>query len=271
MRKNIFLVLGLLVAFLVEAQMLVGPKVGFLVNSVFPEEKDSLIRYELRPGFQLGAALNYEVTKTFSLQAELMYSFKGKKEIANFYSEVNDRVFLAAINTATYHFIDVPVLLRLTFGKSPLRYYVNVGPNFGYWLAGHGKLEADELYDVGVPGSMNYWLKFSDDPYSGKENQLVVTEANRLQVGLDVGFGFIFQMLPGQVGMVDFRYSFGHTYYSDSETAGNSLELNTYNESFKFSHGVFAASFAYFFEYDLFGKRPKKRNKRASKPSKPRK
>ena len=67
-----------------------------------------------------------------------------------------------------------------------------------------------------------------------------VEEPNRLQVGLDVGFGFYFNLKKGQNLNLDFRFTYGHSWMAQDEPTNPkydppNLGLQEYQEDLRHS------------------------------------
>ena len=93
-----------------------------------------------RTGFMGGAVLKIAFSDMFSVQPEVMYVQKGAK-----YSDVmnipgyGDVAFDA---TFMFDYIEVPVLLKATFGSTGFRPFLYAGPNIGFKMSSELKLEA---------------------------------------------------------------------------------------------------------------------------------
>ena len=85
---------------------------------------------------------------------------------------------------------------------------------------------------------------------AGYEN-LYVEEPNRLQMELNLGGGFIFDMSRGQKLMIDMRYAFGigQTFLGTKE--GGSFGLTGYHDNLESVNHVVSLSAAYLFEIDV--------------------
>lgn len=241
------------------SQFLIGPKAGFQLSKVSYKDKEygKLFSTTFKPGFNAGLVLNYKVNQTFSLHTELFYSQKGKVE--------KDKTFPNK-NVATYHYIDFPMLLRVShhkkIKKQNVELYFNAGPSFGYWLGGKGSMHADELKEYAGKEKIKYKIIFDEgDEYGETE---FVPNPNRLQIELNLGGGLVFDINSKGRLMVDLRYGFGigHTYLG--EKAGGDFGLVTYTDNFEAVNHVISISTAYLYEFNLFQalKKGKIRNKK---------
>lgn len=227
-----------------------GPKVGFQVyQPIFreyelPEEFNNNFDF----GYNIGGVMDYKVTDRFAVHTELSYTKKGK----NITGGGRD-LFK---NKATYHFIEVPVLIRAIYEQYGWSWYWNLGGNLSYWLGGSGDLYSFEIYDAGIREDQSYDVVFAP-PKPGFQPELVlnVVEPNRVQVGLDVGFGFYFKVYKNQYLNLDFRFTYGHSWMASDEPPNPlrdmpNLGLQEYQEDLRHSIGVLAVNLAYVFDFD---------------------
>jgi long-subunit fatty acid transport protein len=214
------------------AQIWVGPKIGLQLAKAVPDQQER--RYgekftsSYKPGYTFGLDVNYEVNRTFSLETGLLYSRKGKI--------ITQQALPNQQNAATYHHLDLPLLLRTTFGRGFRQWYLNAGANVSYWLAGRGSIQADGV-------DRDYRIRFS--PGISQREDIYLPNANRLQFGLDFGAGLIFKMGPYERLSVDFKYTLGQTDLSQSATSENAQK---YFDRFRTTNHVISISTAYQFK-----------------------
>lgn len=227
------------------SQLLIGAKAGFQMSKISYNDKDYHDEYQVsyKPGYNVGAVLNYKVSSTFSLHTELFFSSKGKVEKKAQYD---------VKNVVAYHYLDLPLMLRVShhgkIKKQRVEYYFNTGPSFVYWLGGKGKLRSGELSEYIDTNDLHYKIDFKEA--SHYEN-LYVEAPNRLQMELNVGGGMIFDMSRGQKLMVDMRYAFGIGQTFLGTTAGGTFGLVEYHDNLEGVNHVISLSAAYLFEIDV--------------------
>jgi len=223
------------------AQIWVGPKVGLQLAKAVPDQQERLYgeKYtsSYQPGYTFGLDANYEVNRTFSLETGLLYSRKGKI--------ITQQESPYQKNIATYHHLDLPLLLRITFGRGYWQWYLNAGANVSYWLAGKGSIQTDGR-------EKDYRIRFS--PGNSQSGDIYLPNANRLQFGLDFGSGLIFKVGRSERLSVDFKYTLGQTDLSQSATSTNAQR---YFDRFRTTNHVISISTAYQFRIDTGPKRKK--------------
>ena len=131
-------------------------------------------------------------------------------------------------NSARYNYIDMPINYTVDFrgkiGKSKeFKYFLGIGPNISYWLGGKGKLYNSELEENNL-GELSYKIKFGESDGEQAADEMRVENPNRLQLGLNLMAGMVFEPWYKQRFMFSIRYELGHTYLAKSD--GNFL--NTY-------------------------------------------
>jgi len=235
-----------------KAQVLFGPKLGM---------QTSWIRYaQLYDGAdytegmlfspQIGGIYSFRLIKGVSFYSELYYAQRAKRE------RTTDIVTLMRSHTARYHFLELPLMLRverpLSKRKRAPRAYINAGPHVGFWLAGSGKLESLETVGTTNTVRTEYSIIFSGERQG--ENTLFAEDANRLHFGLNAGAGLVIPMnKKGNLLQVDFRYTYGSTFMgSDLDLDIGSTDVE---ENYSFGHSFVSVSAAYAFYMDIWGLR----------------
>lgn len=132
--------------------------------------------FENKFGFHGGFVANFPLSDLLSIQPELLYSMKGFK-----FSSPNPFDGVLVRSTHTLHYIDVPVLARLTTGSL----FFEAGPQFGYLVA--AKFERE--------GSTNF-------PASSNTSR---NDYQKVDFGYAAGLGY---QLPGGAG-IGLRYNGG--------------------------------------------------------------
>ena len=243
MNKHLILLFLVFLSLSSSAQHIrTGFKFGTQLSRPYYEDENFYREYKPKQslGFNAGGVLNWKASDFFSLHVELLYNRVNKHLVGT------DGY---AVNKDQFDYLTAPVLLRGSVPLGHAEVYINAGPSINYWLGGKGFVRHTELIELEIY-ELDHRVQFSDqasDDYtSGTVN---VTEANRFQLGLDVGTGAMIPM-NGRYLMVDFRYSWGHTNMAGPEAQYLS-NLLYYNDDLSFAHHSFSASVAYLFEFDL--------------------
>ncbi len=143
MKKFFFLFLGsLMIIFIIptNAQIKLGLQSG--INLADLNFDPLLSDYETsnRTGYMIGGIFNYEFTSVLSLQVEPTYIQKGASLDI---SIVEDGMNIEAEATYSANYIDIPVLLKASFGKS-VRPFLLAGTSIGL-LLGDVKINIDKV------------------------------------------------------------------------------------------------------------------------------
>lgn len=226
-----------------KAQILIGPVVGPQVSWVSYDDKDSKSLYtNRRPiyGFHAGMGLSFRVHKRFFLHTAFLYSTKGK------YLEGKEDALLRF--KSNYRYIDVPMVYTVEFlhkvGKTKqYKFFFGIGPNVSYWLGGKGYLENTQLNEL-IVDRINYKIVFNKEEDSYAENEMNVVGANRLQLGLNLQTGFVFEPLGYQKIMFTIRYEAGHSFLSP-EGKGTFRQTNEYYDDLRTRIQGVRVSFSY--------------------------
>lgn len=206
-----FFVLGL-IACDVSAQVLVGPTLGPNFSWTSYDDKDLRDDYRVSPvpGFHGGVTVAFRVQNRFFLNTALIYSTKGK-----LVKRHDDPLFR---NEATYKYIELPIVYTAEFkgnfgGSREYKWYFGAGPNVSYWLGGKGKIMSSDLNEINID-ELAYKVVFKKEPEQIDDDEMTVLEPNRIQLGLNIAAGFVFEPMGYQKIMLLFRYELGHSFMS---------------------------------------------------------
>jgi hypothetical protein len=228
-----------------EAQILVGPIAGPQYSWTSFDDRDLKDSYNVDPviGYHGGVAVSFLVRKRFFLHTAFVYSTKGKS--------VEGKEDQLLKHRARYNFIEMPVLYTVDFkanfgNDKQFKYYLGLGPNVSYWLGGKGEIYSSDLNEVGVRSPRKYEIVFRESSEVIGENEMVVADPNRIQLGLNVGAGFEFEPSPRRKIMCTFRYEFGHSFFSKS--SNGVFEGTYYQDILQSRNNGFRFSVAYLFD-----------------------
>jgi hypothetical protein len=201
-----------------HAQVLVGPVIGGQLGWVTFKEKENRNLYSSKPGFTFnaGASVSFRMSKTVFLHTTLLYSQKNKNLSGNLDPKFS--------NKAKLNFIDMPISftkeVKMRFGKGKYyNLYFGAGPTVSYWLGGKGTLKNSELNEntINPPNyDLPYTITFENNPEEIPLGKLNVTDANRIQLGLNFTAGVVFEPMRAQRFMFTLRYELGHSYFSQN-------------------------------------------------------
>ena len=200
-----------------RAQVYIGPVAGGQISWTKFDDKDFYDSYDIKPvwGFHAGANISLKVRNRFFLHTSFLYSTKGRV--------VEGKSDLLLKNKVKYNFIEVPIVYAVDFrakigrGKE-FKYYFGLGPNISYWLGGKGKLYNSDLEENAEFASQNleYSIVFRKDPDNFANDEMNVAEPNRIQLGLNLASGFVFEPGPNQKILFMLRYELGHSFLSQT-------------------------------------------------------
>lgn len=215
-----------------SAQILIGPVVGGQMSWVTFTEKENRELYGSRPSptFSAGGSVSFRMTKTVFLQSSLLYTQKAKY--------LKGRLDPRFSNKAKFNYIDLPISftkeVKMRFGR--LRHYnlyFGAGPTVSYWLGGRGTLNASDLNEntINPPNyDLPYKVTFKDNPEEIPFGNMNVTDANRIQLGLNVTAGIVFEPMRAQKFMFTIRYEAGHSYFAQDTDGDYGLQGTLFYE-----------------------------------------
>ncbi len=201
-------------------------------------------------GFTAGAVFLIENKEKYGLYAEFLYSRKGKSVD----SHANDYIS----NVASYNYLDFPILFRMKFKQPKFNWFLQMGPEISYWLGGHGEFKVYEP-DRDVITTYEYEINFGEQQNTA--DYMNVQDANRVQIGLALGGGMIWNLQNGNYISLDLRYTFGHTYLGGFES-GTIPNIGLV-DNFEHTNNVASISAVYYF--DILEKNRLSKNKYRNK------
>ena len=248
LRKSLVLIL-LFLSFQSFGQFWFGVKSGVnLINQVY-QEKGYTDRYDPKDNlinWNIGGVLNYTTSEKYSIHTELLYERVDRR-----IDDVrNSPDSIIARSDLKYHFLSAPIMFRIQFGRTPIRYYVNAGPQIRMWLSGKGTITADELFENGDTNKRNFSISFKDPADEPADNTYFVPNPNRIQYAFVIGGGVVLDLFnKSQRLMIDGRFIWGHSIMGFNRGTESS-QLSVYGENFEFSDNTISISLAYLFGFD---------------------
>ncbi len=211
------------------AQVYVGPVAGGQFSWTKFDEDKHKDSYDVagRWGWHAGASVSMKVRNRFFLHTSIVYSTKGRKV-----SGLEDRMLS---NTVRYNYIEMPIIYAVDFKGSlgngkEFKYFLGIGPNISYWLGGRGSLYNSDLDESGdyIGSDMEYKIVFRGEDSVPEPDEMNVADPNRIQLGLNLAAGMVFEPLPRQRFMVMLRYEIGHSFFS--RTSNGTFDITHYED-----------------------------------------
>lgn len=228
---------------MMSAQILIGPVAGAQYSWTSFDDKDNKDLYKVKPvaGFHAGLGLSFLVRKRFFLHTSFLYSTKGKM--------IEGKADRLLTNKVRYRYIDIPILYTVDFkGKlgngKEFKYFFGGGPNISYWLGGKGEMYNTDLSEGGVVSERSYEIVFDKPAEATQENEMTVRDPNRIQLGLNLTTGIVFEPLPNQKFMFNIRYELGHSFFS--RTSQGIFEGTYYADELRAKNQGVRATLSYF-------------------------
>jgi hypothetical protein len=221
----------------------IGPKAGMQMQMPRDLRENLSETINIRPtfGFNVGGIMNYKVTKRFSLHTELAYVQRNRHLEGGTRDLYNNR--------STYSFIELPVLCRVTYEGSGWSWYFNGGGNFSYWLSGRGSIYSWEFQEAGQAADEPYAIRFAEKPEGYQPEYAVYLEQpNRIQLGIDLGFGFYFSVAKKQHFNLDFRLTQGQSWMALDKPVD--MNLTDQKEDLRHSFRTLSVNLGWLFDFD---------------------
>lgn len=245
----------------VFAQLLVGAEIGAHANWIrFDDKQDKEeLKSRVLPGYTVGFTSMLQVEKRFFLQASLIYSRKGKMITSN--------LDPALKNKAVNHYIDLPIAYKIYFKRQgagkEFKVHVGFGPNLSYWLKSKGTIHSSELLENDID-KLDYKVEFNYDSKLPDQNKMYVQDVNRLQLGLNITTGFLFEPQNGAIMLVDLRYEMGGSFMAKNNQ-GQVSGILDYYDPMRIRNNLLHLSFSYLIDTKISERKKGKSTNRGNR------
>lgn len=163
----------------VNAQASIGLRAGVLISKQTFENGNLDVNPESKFGLDLALITEFPLNPTVAIMPEFHWLQKGSK--------IEDLGGGIEESAQTFNYLEIPVLLKLTFGEEP-GIFVFGGPSFGYLFTA------------------------TDKDGDGNNNDIDLEDFNRTEIGAHIGAG----LELGPV-LIDVRYIAGFTNIANFE------------------------------------------------------
>lgn len=202
MKKYGHLVFILLTTFLGSPVMaqnnLIGPLIGLNLANVDVDikEEEQQVNTSTRTGFAFGGAFYLSFTPNIGIQCEPVYIQKGAKVNVKW---TENGTSIDMDQTFKTNYIDIPVLLKASFGQKNIRPYILAGPYIAL-RTGDAMVDVDRL-------AVNGQDITSQIPSNEREVKL---DTKSTDFGINLGAGFLFPLTTNYL-FIEGQYSIGLT------------------------------------------------------------
>ncbi len=202
---------------------MLGPKIVGMATYPFRYSDEYLIDINsgINYGYGVGFAFTYNVNEKVLVNFDGYYSNKGRSMRGGFLDEFRHR--------SRYTFIEAPVSFRYKWKREKYDLFISGGGNFSYWLGGQGEIFSFEYDEAGI-NSFKYTIKKGTET-SISEDNITISQANDIIVGLDIGGGIMFKVNNKQWVTIEVKYQHGHSWLGEDE--GIDVGLVEYFEDYR--------------------------------------
>jgi hypothetical protein len=179
-------------------QMMIGARLGANLANQSNDSLPSGASNSINTGILAGVQFDYWFNDMWALSVQAFYDEKGSNE---HYSQ--PVTFEGETTTATgtsnlnLNYIEVPILLKASFGSSNIRPYVFAGPSFGFFLSGNESTNTAATF----PGAINTTTSAYQD--------IADSSINSPDISVVFGAGVSSKLTSGQMLFLDAAYSLG--------------------------------------------------------------
>lgn len=202
-RIALLLALSISTSLLLTAQSMVGLRAGVGTNHIATTAGLDVVGDQLSGIIspEIGLFAEFALSDQISLQPELQYTSRGFAIDLNTDATVAGiRLPIGAIARSRFHYVEMPVLFKASFGNEATKAYVVAGPSVGYAMSGNLKTSARALIEFEL---VNTPINLSAIDYQ------------RLAFNGVVGLGVQHNLASGVSLVGDLRYTHGFSQLYD--------------------------------------------------------
>jgi len=207
-------------------QVMVGVQGGLSIPKIGGGTNELSQDYTSRSAVNIGIFVEYPITENFSIQSEVNYDGQGGQRtglqpITN--SELppnpNGPYYYADFrNVSILNYLEIPVLLKYTFGGEGMRFQGNLGPYIGFLLNASEESSGTSLVytdknrsPLMIPLPPDYQTYGEAPPQSFNATTNVYDSIKKINVGAAGGIGIIYPLNTNQRISFDVRFTYGIT------------------------------------------------------------
>jgi Outer membrane protein beta-barrel domain len=174
--------------------------------------------YTSRLAGNFGLQSDFGITKKFSIAVELNYAGQGGKRdgvqpITNLPAQYQafasgNYLYANFKNTAAFDYLELPILARLTWGKT-WKFYVNAGPYLGYLLHAEEKTKGTSYIYEDPQGQEPLTVQGYPVPAQDfTANTNITSDIHKFNVGVTGGIGLAYPFARNEI-FIDARGEYG--------------------------------------------------------------
>ncbi len=210
----------------VDAQTYLGIQGGLSIPDISGGNNELSQGYTSRTAINAGIFLEYPLNENFSIQPEINYDGQGGKRaglqpITNTELPPNPAspyYYADFRNESILNYLEIPVLLKYTFGGEGLKFQGNIGPYIGFLLNAKEVSSGTSLVYVDknktplmVPVPPDYQTYVELPPQSFDATTDVYDSLKKINLGAAGGVGIIYLITGTQRINLDVRFTYGFT------------------------------------------------------------
>ena len=139
-------------------------------------------------GFSSGLTFQYNFPKLISIRTNVAYERKGAFSKFQFTDIAGNPIREITLYT-NFYYLTMPLLIRLTFGNK-IRFFVNIGPYFGYLIIQTFETSAFNLFPKSISDNTDSFKRFDMGLTSGLGGGLPINDKFLLTLEIRNNLGF---------------------------------------------------------------------------------
>ncbi|MGF1638484.1 MAG: porin family protein, partial [Cyclobacteriaceae bacterium] len=150
-------------------------------------------RYNMNPGFHVGATVDIPLTGIFSIESGLLFSNKGyKHDFEGFFGNNGTTEYRKYETTMNLYYLEIPLTAKASFDIGGAKIYGLFGPYFGIGLTSKANGKVTRGLETETFRGNYSWPSEENGGYKRLDYGLafgVGVEINALQIGVNYGLG----------------------------------------------------------------------------------
>jgi hypothetical protein len=172
-----------------------------------------------------GGEFDYRVNNLFGLSIQLLYDQKGAR--ADMVVSNGPPGYYGTADWTT-NYLDVPLLLKLSYGSGDIRPYIFAGPSVGFLLSNTETLQTSGTYSI----PNGFGAKYRIDTTANISDFM-----EPIDISIVAGAGIALTLPTGQKLFVDAAYAYGLT-NSDNYSWDNDAGIYVYSRDIRLAAGI---------------------------------
>jgi hypothetical protein len=173
--------------------------------------------------FLAGVQIDYPISNSWALSIQLLYDQKGAHADKYYFTTEESPDINYGTGDWSTTYLEIPLLVKVSFGNDAIRPYLFAGPSIGYLLSSTVRLQATG--GMSIPNELGVTYQV--------DTTLSTTDyTNKIDVSVVAGAGISWKLVQGSEFFLDASYAFGLT------SSNQESDVSIYSRDIRLAAGV---------------------------------